>query len=105
MIFFRKYIKYFLLVALAVFTKIAGNLGWFFIAVPFRKYAREVVYSYALEHGIKIKRLMERNQARTYILSGWVLDDIHNVGITGYVRKHDIGAIQLDRKSVAKGQG
>ena len=89
-----KYIKYFLLVALAIFTKIVG-LIWFFVAVPFRKYAREVVYSYALEHDIKIKRLMERNPALVDSKVGWILQDVHNVGMDGLVLKHDVGWIQF----------
>lgn len=54
-----KYIRYVGILLFTVFRKIFGLL-WYFIAVPFRAYARNVVYNYVLQNNIYLKRLLER---------------------------------------------
>jgi len=55
-----KYLYYISLVLFTIFRKVFG-LVWYWFIVPFRAYARKVVYNYVLENGINLKRLMERN--------------------------------------------
>lgn len=45
--------------AFELFRKVFG-LVWFYVAVPFRKYARNTVYNYVLQNDIYLKRLLER---------------------------------------------
>lgn len=54
-----KYIEYLLILAWHVLSKVIGYI-WLFVAVPFRRYARNVVYNYVLDNGIYLKRLKER---------------------------------------------
>lgn len=54
-----KYIKYVAILAFALFRKVFG-LVWIYVALPFRQYARNTVYNYALSNGIYLKRLLER---------------------------------------------
>lgn len=54
-----KYIEYLLILAWHVLSKVIG-VFWFFVAVPFRRYARNTVYNYVLDNGVYLKRLEER---------------------------------------------
>lgn len=70
--------------------KVLG-LVWVFVAIPFRGYARSVVYNYTLQNKRTIKRLADRMPARTS--EGWVLRDVH-----GLRERHDIRGFIRDRK-------
>lgn len=54
-----KYLRYVGILLFTVFRKVFG-LVWFYVAVPFRGYARNVVYNYVLQNRVYLKRLWER---------------------------------------------
>lgn len=54
-----KYVEYALILSWHVLNKVIG-VFWFFVAVPFRRYARNTVYNYVLDNGVYLKRLRER---------------------------------------------
>ncbi len=54
-----KYIRYTAVLLFTVFRKVFG-LVWYYVAVPFRAYARNVVYNYVLQNRVYLKRLWER---------------------------------------------
>ena len=54
-----KYMRYAGILVWTLFRKYFG-LVWFYVALPFRKYARNVVYNYVLQNGLYLKRLLER---------------------------------------------
>lgn len=65
-----KYWKYLGVILFTVFRKVFG-LFWFWLILPFRGYARNVVYNYTLQNNIWLKRLYERNPIR--VEGGWEL--------------------------------
>lgn len=54
-----KYFEYILILVWHVLSKLIGYV-WFFVVVPFRRYANNVVFNYVLQNGIYLKRLRER---------------------------------------------
>lgn len=54
-----KYFEYILILAWHVLSKAIGYV-WFFVVVPFRRYANNVVFNYVLANGLYLKRLQER---------------------------------------------
>jgi len=74
-------------------AKIIGRV-WVFACVPFRAYARSVVYSYVLQNDLPLKRLYERSPM---LVDGkaWMLQDIHGVGRLGHVNKRKVNKIQF----------
>ncbi len=54
-----KYLRYVGILLWTVFRKVFG-LVWYYVAVPFRAYARNVVYNYVLQNKLYLKRLLER---------------------------------------------
>ena len=89
-----KYIKYLLIVIFALIAKYLG-MFWFWLAVPFRKYARNVVQSYALQYGIKLKRLMERHPYKAANPFGWQLQNVHNVPGGGFIEYRKVSTIKF----------
>lgn len=71
-------------------TLITKPLGLIMIwpAIPFRAYARNVVYNYVLQQGDKTRlpRLWQRKPISDGL--GWTLQDMHAVGRNGYVHGH-----------------
>jgi len=55
-----KYLRYAGVLAWTLFRKVFG-LVWFYVAVPFRAYARSTVYNYVMQNNLHLKRLLERN--------------------------------------------
>ena len=55
-----KYITYISILLFTLFRKVFG-LVWYFPTVPFRKYANNVVFNYALQNKIYLKRLLEKD--------------------------------------------
>ena len=85
-----KYTRYMGIVLWALFRKVFG-LVWYFVAVPFRKYARNTVYNYVLKNGIYLKRLLERpieEHENLYIIAPY-----HNTQ-GGYIKKRDVSWIE-----------
>lgn len=67
-----KYLNFVSIILFTLFRKVFG-LFWFWLAVHFRGWARNVVYNYTLENKIWIKRLYERqptNHSYYYTLNG-----------------------------------
>ena len=77
-----KYFEYILILVWHVLSKLIGYV-WFFVAVPFRRYANNVVFNYVLQNGIYLKRLRERFLTsiciNTYplVISGWEIESKH----------------------------
>ena len=81
---------------LRLVTKLIGVL-WVYACIPFRAYARSVVYNYVLKNNKTnwLRRLWERSPKYTQgysndvegrvKLNGWILKDIHQVGYNGFV--------------------
>jgi len=83
-----KYLYYIWLVFFTIFSKIFG-LFWFWLVLPFRGYARNVVYNYALENGILIKRLYERNP-KEYDDRWELMSNMHPETKGGYIKKRKV---------------
>lgn len=58
-----KYIRYVNILLWTLIRKAFG-LVWFYVAVPFRAYARNTVYNYVLQNDLYLKRLLERPISR-----------------------------------------
>lgn len=81
-----KYIRYIGIVLFTMVRKVLG-LVWYFVAVPFRGYARNVIYNYVLQNDIYLKRLLERPIEE--VVDGWVINPYHNTE-GGYILERDI---------------
>ena len=77
-----------------IFGKTLGRF-WIFAALPFRGYARSVVYNYVLQNetSVKIKRLMERFPRWNWEKDGWDLTDVHGLSnhhnLRGFIEARD----------------
>ena len=74
-----KYLEYTSLLFWHLLSKIIGYV-WFFAAVPFRRYANNVVFNYLLQNGIYLKRLRERfiiSICITPYILGWDIESDH----------------------------
>jgi len=75
-----------------VFASLIGKL-WIFAVIPFRAQARNVVYNYTLQNGIRLKRLSERFPSETE--SGWRLKDVHGVApLQGEIRRRKVSRLK-----------
>ena len=86
-----------------IFGKTLGKF-WVFAAIPFRAYARNVVYNYVLQNDLPLKRLMERNPSGDEegpMTQGgrWDLDDIHGLSnhhdLKGFIKYRDVNKLQF----------
>ncbi len=77
-----KYLRYISIILFKTLSKVIG-LFWYWIALPFRGYARNTIYNYVLQNNIHLPRLYERNPE---LKDGYYdLDDVHGVASTnGY---------------------
>ncbi len=98
-----KYLRYILIILFKLFCKVFG-LFWYWIALPFRAYARNRVYNYVLQNDLHLPRLSERKPQ----LSKWhddilryFLSDIHKVQernditIRGYIKYRKVSWIEF----------
>ena len=92
------------------FAKVWG-MGWVFVAIPFRAYARSVVYNYVLQNDKRewLKRLWERKPERyeeqisteydVVWLDGWLLkaenNHIHKIVWDGYIQYRKVNKLQF----------
>ena len=85
-----KYVRY---VGILVWTLVRKAVGliWFYIALPFRKYARNVVYNYVLQNGLYLKRLLERPITRTNY--GWEIAPYHYTD-GGYIKYRKVSWVE-----------
>lgn len=73
-----KYLRYVSIILFKLFAKVFG-LAWFFVALPFRGYARNAVYNYVLQNKLHLPRLMEREPEWDEDKRVWLLKDIHGI--------------------------
>lgn len=78
-----KYVRYLLIVAFALVRKVIG-LFWFYPVLPFRRWARSVVYNYTLQNGLYLKRLLERPISK--VEGGWNILPYHGTKHGGYIK-------------------
>lgn len=86
-----KYLEYLLILSWHVLSKIIG-VFWFFVAVPFRRYARNTVYNYVLDNGVYLKRLGERYISRTEY--GYSIISKHNTNRIGYIKYRNVSKLE-----------
>ena len=85
--------KYVIYIALVLFQLVRKTVGmvWYFVAVPFRRYARNTVYNYALYNGIFLKRLLDRpiheNRQQYTIMP-------HHGANGGYIKKRHVSKLE-----------
>lgn len=86
-----KYLRYIGIVVFALFRKVFG-LVWFYVALPFRRWARNVVYNYTLQNGLYLKRLLERpiselgqHEYLSKSFYGWKIAPYHDTNHGGYI--------------------
>lgn len=85
-----KYLEY---VAILLFTLIRKPIGliWIYAAIPFRFYARNVVYNYVLQNGIYLQRLLERpivDEGNCYTIQAY-----HNT-TGGWIKKRKVSWLE-----------
>ena len=85
-----KYVRYLSVLIFTLFRKVFG-LAWFFIAVPFRRYARNRVYNYVLKHDIYLPRLLERPITETD--TEYKISPYHDT-TGGYIKKRYVSWIE-----------
>lgn len=97
-----RYVEYSLILAWHVLSKIIG-VFWFFVAVPFRRYARNTVYNYVLQNGVYLKRLRERPLSKLSTLAhcvGYAIYPYHgtirkaNVSYAGYIKYRKVSKLE-----------
>ena len=92
-----KYLRYIGILLFKLFNKVFG-LFWFWVAVPFRAYARNTVYNYVLENNVHLPRLYDRNP--NLIGDCYYLDDIHGVSVNndielqGKIKYRKVSAVE-----------
>lgn len=85
-----KYVRYVFLVIFTGFRKTFG-LVWYFVAVPFRKYARNTVYNYVLDNDVYLKRLLERPIERVH--HGYVIKPFHDTN-GGHINYREVSTLE-----------
>lgn len=85
-----KYLEY---IAILLWTIIRKPLGlvWIYVAIPFRKYARNTVYNYVLQNGIYLPRLLERPME--VHADYWMILPYHRTD-GGYIKKRKVSWIE-----------
>ncbi len=86
-----KYFEYILILVWHVLSKLIGYV-WFFVVVPFRRYANNVVFNYVLVNGIYLKRLQERpieEHGKLYVISPY-----HGTMCGGYIVKRKVSWLE-----------
>jgi len=86
-----KYLRYSLIVIMKVLGKIIG-LVWYYFAVPFRAYSRNVVYNYVLQNDIYLPRLLEREPY--YNEGKYILKNIRGTELIGYINYRGISKLE-----------
>lgn len=86
-----------------IFCKTFGKV-WIFAVLPFRGYARNIVYNYVLQNNLPLKRLYERNPLflghTVTDVPGWILEDIHGLSnqpekLTGFIKLRHVNRLQF----------
>jgi len=95
-----KYLRYLAILAFALFRKVFG-LVWFYVALPFRRWARSVVYNYTLQNGLYLKRLLDRPISQLgeheYLgkkFYGWKIAPYHGTIDGGYIEYRKVSWLQ-----------
>ena len=85
-----KYMEYLAVLLWTIIRKVLG-LVMIYVALPFRKYARNVVYNYVLQNGIYLQRLLERPMVE--YTDYWQILSYHGTD-GGYVRKRKVSWLE-----------
>ena len=85
-----KYLEYALIILFTLFRKVFG-LVWIYVALRFRKYARNTVYNYVLQNGVYLQRLLERgvNEYEKF----YTINPYHG-SKGGYIKKRKVSWIE-----------
>lgn len=86
-----KYLRYIAILLMKIIGKIIG-IAWYYVAVPFRGYSRNVIYNYVLQNGIYLPRLLERKPELQGI--AYKLKNIRNTFYDGYIVYRKISKIE-----------
>ena len=100
-----KYLRYIGILFWTLFRKVFG-LVWYYMAIPFRRYARNVVYNYVLQNGIYLKRLLDRpilgipNKPQNLYIDnkyvfGYKINPYHKTD-GGYIKFRNISRIEYE---------
>ncbi|QJT71032.1 hypothetical protein GR7B_00234 [Vibrio phage vB_VcorM_GR7B] len=87
-----KYVYFISVVLFTLLRKVVGLVAFWF-ALPFRGYARNVVYNYRLNHGKYLKRLWERPIRLSEDMSVFIIDPYHGTE-GGFIRCRDVSHIE-----------
>jgi len=89
-----KYLYYIILTIFMLVRKIIA-IPYFWFVIPFRGYARSVVYSYVLRNNVYLKRLLERDPKWDYKKEGWVLrSPWHKNAADGFVKFRKVSKLK-----------
>lgn len=87
-----KYIRYLSIIVFKLFAKVFG-LIWYFVAVRFRGYSRNVVYNYVLQNNIHLPRLYQRSP-KLLINGFYELNNIRNTILFGKIKYRKISKLE-----------
>jgi len=87
-----KYIRYITILVWKILAKAIG-LVWYYVAVLFRGYSRNVVYNYVLQNNIHLPRLFERKPSGV-VNDKYLLTNIRDTEEQGYIKYRKINAIE-----------
>ena len=86
-----KYLRYVAILLMKIIGKVVG-LAWYYVAVPFRGYSRNVVYNYVLQNDIHLPRLKERMPQLVGDI--YRLKNIRNTYYDGYIQYRKISSFE-----------
>lgn len=92
-----------ILIEIMIFILKVWGRVWVFVAIPFRGYARNVVYNYILQNNGRewLKRLWERNPKPAPGIVGWVMSQEDNkdhgklLTRNGYIKWRKVNSLQF----------
>jgi len=89
-----KYLYYIILTIFILVRKIIA-IPYFWFVIPFRGYARSVVYNYILQNDMYLKRLVERKPKWDKDKNGWVLrSPWHLNAVDGFVKFRKVSRLK-----------
>lgn len=88
-----RYLRYIAILLWTLFRKVFG-LVWYWVVVPFRGYARNVVQNYTLQHPNKVymPRLLDR---KPYLVGNMYMIDPFHSSDGGYIKYRKISTVEF----------